>query len=481
MKPNIVVFFSDDHAAWALPSAGNREIAAPHLSALAATGALMENAFTPCPVCSPARASFWTGLYPSQHGVHDHLAEDDANVAATPWLQDLPTLAEYLSAVGYQSAMCGKWHCGAGEKPKAGFDYWYSSWRKTPKYDKMTQKYSDQGQVLQRTGYDTQIITDAAIDFLCQRARQDDEAQPFFLFIGYATTHNPWVNRDERLVARYRGATFEDIPADSPYAFGAAGSHPPPPADAADAKEALAQYYASVTMIDEAVGRVLDTLAALKQCDDTLIVYTSDHGLNMGHHGLWGKGNGSEPLNMLEESIRVPLILNYARMIPGGQRRAELVNHCDLFRTLLDFAGAAAHAPQRSPGRSYRRLLQGAGDGAWRNQTVVEYGPVRALREQNYKLVQRHDGHPHLLHDLQKDPRETVNLYSDKRYQDLRRRMTADLDTFFARYEAPERSGLRGDALPIHNRREIWRSRRQKTTPTPTATSTATLTKERRK
>ena len=108
MKPNIIVFFSDDHAGWALPSYGNSEIIAQNISGLAETGAVMRNAFTPCPVCSPARASFWTGLYPSQHGIHDHLAEDDPDVGATAWLDGLPTLADYLHGAGYSTAMCGK-------------------------------------------------------------------------------------------------------------------------------------------------------------------------------------------------------------------------------------------------------------------------------------------------------------------------------------------------------------------------------------
>ena len=191
MPPNIVVFFTDDHAGWALPSYGNSEISAPNLTHLAETGALMRNAFTPCPVCSPARASFWTGLYPSQHGVHDHLAEDDPAVQATNWLAGIPTLADHLREAGYTTALAGKWHCGAGEAPRSGFDFWYSGWRKTPKYFSLTSKYSDQGRVVERRGYDTQIFTDAAIDFLRERERE----RPFFLFIGYATTHNPWINR----------------------------------------------------------------------------------------------------------------------------------------------------------------------------------------------------------------------------------------------------------------------------------------------
>ena len=333
MPPNIIVFFTDDHAQWALPAYGNSEIIAPNLSYLADTGAVMLNAFTPCPVCSPARASFWTGLYPSQHGVHDHLAEDDEDVQKTDWLAGMPTVADHLHAVGYTTALCGKWHCGSGEVPKSGFDYWYSAWRKTPKYFSATNKYSDQGKVVERRGTDTQIITDAAIDFL--RGRERDK--PFFLFIGYATTHNPWINRPERLVSHYRNATFRDIPNDSPYPFGSAGTHPIAPEAP---RAALAQYYASVTMIDEGVGRLLDELAAQEERERTLVVYTSDHGLNMGQHGLWGKGNASNPLNMLDESIRVPLIFNQPGPIDPGQQRSEFVNHTDLHATLLDLADA---------------------------------------------------------------------------------------------------------------------------------------------
>ena len=134
----------------------------------------------------------------------------------TAWLAGIPTLGDFLHEAGYTTALCGKWHCGAGEAPKSGFEYWYSAWRKTPKYDSLTNRYCDQGKVVERSGYDTQIISDAAIDFL----RKRDAEKPFFLFIGYATTHNPWINRAERLVSHYRKATLHDIPHDLPYPFG---------------------------------------------------------------------------------------------------------------------------------------------------------------------------------------------------------------------------------------------------------------------
>ncbi len=456
MPPNIVVFFSDDHAQWALPSYGNREIHAPNLTYLAQTGVLMQNAFTPCPVCSPARASFWTGLYPSQHGVHDHLAEDDAEVQATDWLAGMTTLAQRLKAAGYTTALAGKWHCGRGEIPKPGFDYWYSAWRKTPKYFSPVNKYSVQGRVVERRGTDTRITTDAAVDFL--RARDRD--MPFFLFVGYAATHNPWINRPERQVAQYRNATFSDIPDEASWPFAAAGTHPVAPADP---REARAQYYASVSMIDDGVGRLLDELDAQGAREQTLIVYTSDHGLNLGHHGIWGKGNGSEPLNMLEESIRVPLIVNQPGAVAGGTRRNEFVTHCDLHMTLLDAAGAApdAYAKQSQlPGRSYKSILLGDSGDDWRNTYIGEYGPTRVIRDRRYKLVLRRD-QADLLHDLVADPRETVNLIDESDCRPVSERLRAQLDAFFARYEVAEHSGKRGNTLPIHNRREAWRNAKQ--------------------
>ena len=412
----------------------------------------MRNAYTPCPVCSPARASFWTGLYPSQHGVHDHLAEDDPEVQATAWLAGIPTLADQLRDAGYTTALCGKWHCGAGELPKSGFDYWYSAWRKTPKYFGMTNKYSDQGRVVERRGCDSRIITEAAIDFL--RARDRDK--PFFLFIGYATTHNPWINRPERLVSHYRNASFRDIPDDEAYPFGQPGTHPIAPADP---REALAQYYAAVSMIDEGAGQALDELDAQAERETTLVVYTSDHGLNLGHHGLWGKGNGSQPLNLLEESIRVPLILNHPRLIAGGRQSQVIVTHCDLHATLLDFAEAAPADQSRLPGSSYRSLLERDGADDWSKPYIGEYGPVRAIRDGRFKLTLRADGGDCLLFDLQADPRETVNLYADPAYHELRDALTARLQAFFARCEIAEHRGTLGDALPIHNRGEAWRGK----------------------
>ncbi len=450
MKPNIIVFLSDDHAQWALPSYGNSQILAPNLEYLANTGVLMQNAFTPTPVCSPARASFWTGLYPSQHGIHDYLAEHDDAIGARNWLEGETTLAQLLQGAGYQTALCGKWHCGLGEGPISGFDFWYSAWRQTPKYHNPTAKYSDYGKVKEKSGYDSQIITDAALRFLRQK-----NDRPFFLFVSLATTHNPWINRAERWVSRYRKANFCDIPDEPAYPFGEHSNHPGKPTNP---KEVAAQYYASVSQIDESVGRVLDELDALDEREQTIMIYTSDHGLNLGHHQVWGKGNGTKPLNMLEESIRVPLILNSPDLLPSGRLQQELVNHTDLFMTLLDYADALPEDRNRYPAQSFKNLISDASnDQAWRNIHIGEYGNVRMIRTTTHKLILRYLEGPHLLIDIEKDPRETVNLYHHANYQTIIQDMTQQLESFFKRYEVPKNSGLNVATLAKHNPAEAWR------------------------
>jgi choline-sulfatase len=456
MTSNIIVFFTDDHAQWALPCYGNSEIISPTLNYLAQTGVTMMNAFTPTPVCSPARASFWTGLYPSQHGIHDHIAEDDDDVEITPWMENIPTLATYLQESGYYTGLCGKWHCGAGEEHKLGFDYWYSAWRKTPKYYTPTSKYSDHGNVIELGGYDTQIITDGAIRFL----RERDEERPFFLFVGYATAHSPWMNRAERLVSHYRNASFTDIPDDIPYPFGRSkpeGHKIENTAPKAN-REKLAQYYASVTHIDEMVGRVLDELDAQDQRDDTLVVYTSDHGLNLGHHHIWGKGNGSRPLNMLDESIRIPLIINHKNVIKGGQVRTEFTNHTDLFTTVLEYANALPDDFSQFPGKSFKSLLLGDLEDDWENVYIGEYGTTRVIRNERYKLILRYPEGEHILIDMQNDPREVVNLYAQSEYNKTVEELKNQIISFFEKYEAKQYSGLNGNHLPKHNAHEAWRT-----------------------
>lgn len=434
-QPNIVVFLTDDHAEWALGCSGNSEIRSASIDHLARTGVRMRNAFTVTPVCSPARASFWTGLLPSQHGVHDFLAEHDTEVSATAWLADERLVADVLQEAGYQTAMVGKWHLGRPEIPRAGFDHWHPR-------DYMSQPVDPHG------------VTDDAVQFL----RDRDTDRPFFLYVGHFATHSPWQDHPERLVEQYRTATFADIPDDSVYPYGRLAGEALFPTRA-NPREALAQYYAAVTEIDEGVGRVLDELETQDLVGETLVVYTSDHGLMTGHHGLWGKGNATVPYNMLDEAIRIPMILRQPGALLGGQTRDEVVTQCDLFELLLEHASVPVlenvRRRHRYPGRSFRSLCRGAGEPDWPDAVCGEYGDTRMIRTRTHKLV-RQPGRT-MLFDLVADPRESADVAGQPERAPIVSILSARLDDYFTQYDESRTSGLRVAELPRHNGREAWR------------------------
>ncbi|KAA3659158.1 MAG: DUF4976 domain-containing protein [Chloroflexi bacterium] len=455
-KDNVLVLMSDDHAQWAMGAYGNQELHTPNLDYLAQTGVQMMNAFTPTPVCSPSRACFFTGRLASQHGIHDYLSSTDPAIHHYPWLKDETTLAQLLSDSGYQTGLCGKWHLGADESLVAGFDYWFGLSGDYPMAHDSTYRFSENGTMKPLPGYKTPIITDHAVKFLQER----DKKRPFFLFVGYTSTHSPWEKHPERLAAHYRNCTFDDIPKDEMYSFGRQNTESVKQ-DRTMEHELKAQYYTAVSQIDEGVGRLLDELEAQGLREDTLVIYTADHGLNCGHHGIWGKGNGTLPLNMVEESIRIPMIFNKPGHLFGGQRRSEFVDHTDLFQTVAEYAEIPLPDPENKkyPGRSFLSLLDNSAHVSdWRDVQFGEYGDLRMIRTQRYKLLRRHATNEVELFDLYTDPRETINLASNPKYNTIVTDLSNQITSFFETYEDAQKSGLRVRELPRHNVTEAWRA-----------------------
>lgn len=451
MRPNILVVMSDDHAQWASSAYGNRELPTPALEHLASTGVRMANAFCPSPVCSPARASFFTGLMPSQHGVHDFIKSNAEATGARDYLGGETTLPQLLADAGYRTGLVGKWHLGRDEHRQVGFERWFSVGRTFP-YPAGRHTFWADGDAVELTGTKTGILTDRAVAFL----RDRDARRPFFLFVGYTGTHSPWRDHPERLVARYRTASFADIPDDPTYPFGRVAGEIGDDVRR-DPREARAQYYAAVHHIDEGVGRLLDELDALELRDETLVVYTSDHGLNLGQHGIWGKGNGTRPYNMLEESIRVPLLFGMGSALFGGQTRSEFVDHCDLFETLIDVAGIEFERRRPYPGRSVAPLLREAAPARPKGIQFGEYGTLRMARTDRYKLVRRYPDGPCELFDLRDDPRETTDLFGEPASRPVVEELTRAIDAFFGTHGDPVKNGLNVRDLPPCNPGEVWR------------------------
>ncbi len=461
-RPHIVLFLTDDHAQWANGEYGNEEIHTPNLDFLAENGAMMANAYTPTPVCSPGRACLLSGRFSSQHGLHDYLAGDlSGDIDHYPWMADETLLPDLLKESGYQTGFSGKWHLGHEEDPQANFDYAFSIGPDYPVYHSGSRTYYENGQPIELQGNTTQIITDHAVKCLRQC---DPEEAPVFLLIGFTATHSPWEDHPSRLVNQYQNCTFADVPKDEMYPFGIQNlestfetrNHP---------KRALAEYYASVSEIDEGIGRILDELSARGMDGNTLVIYTSDHGLNCGHHGIWGKGNGTLPLNMVEESVRIPMVLHYPEKILSHQRRAEFVDHTDLFQTILGFADVsldeAFRQERQYPGRSFYPLLTHTTPIVdWRQHQICEYGDVRMCFDGRYKLVLRYPDGPNQLFDLEKDPRETKDFFDVPGCQDVVERLKYIIDDFFEQYADPVKSGLNVKNLPKHNFTEAWRDER---------------------
>ena len=393
-RPNILVFLSDDHGQWAARPYGNSELVTPTLDYLARTGARMENAFTPCPVCSPARASFHTGRIPSAHGIHDHIGEQNVG-AAHPGIAGQTSLAEVLQGQGYQTGLVGKWHLNHFREPPPGWETWFSNATGTnARFG--AQPFYEGSRRVELHGNQAHHLADRAVHFL----RERDRRRPFYLFLGFTNTHAPHTGEPERWVQRYRECSFADLPDMAP-----SRAHGRPrfryPTDPAERREANAQYYAAVSVIDEMAGRVLDELADQQAEQDTLVVYTSDHGHMNGHHGLHSKGNGTTPQNFLEESIRVPCLLSWPGRIRAGASHPQPVDHCDLFMTLADAAGCDCATLARTRGRTGRAWLPLLSESAavaaaaareWRDAQICEYGNARMIRTARYKLIKRYPG-----------------------------------------------------------------------------------------
>ncbi len=224
-----------------------------------------------------------------------------------------------------------------------------------------------------------------------------------------------------------------------------------------DFSEVLAQYYAAVSHQDTELANLLDLLEASGDLENTLVIYTSDHGLMVGHHGLLGKSNATLPQNLYEESIRVPMILSWPSGFPEAGISLDVpFDHLDLFQTILDAAGVNLAEGLRhqinSPGTSLLPRLQNP-EFEWRRYRFTEHGNVRQINDGHYKLVRRF---PPLdpqfgdeLYDLEADPREYINLIKAPEYSKIAAELSA-ASGWYALAVARERPHPQEPKEPVH-------------------------------
>ncbi|HPG69652.1 MAG TPA: sulfatase-like hydrolase/transferase [Candidatus Hydrogenedentes bacterium] len=429
---------SDDQGIWALGCYGNGEIRTPNLDRLASRGIRFDNFFCASPVCSPARASLMTGRIPSQHGIHDWIREGNSRADAIDYLAGQRLYTDRLAACGYACGFSGKWHLGDSATPRDGFTHWYVHERGGGPYYNAPM-YRDGERVLE-PGYITDVITDDALDWIDRAARSDG---PFYAAVHYTAPHSPWIdNHPKAIVDSYDDCPFASCPDDPPHPWFLGSTVPGGVRE--QRRENLKGYFAAVTAMDANIGRILDKLDALNITKDTLVFFISDNGYNCGHHGVWGKGNGTFPLNMYDSSVKVPTIIAHPGAIPAGTACAALLSQYDFMPTLLDYLGIEHPDADTLPGRSFASLLRGEAVNE-REEVVVydEYGPVRMIRSREWKYVHRYPYGPHELYDLVSDPDERNNVFEERSTAALRAEMKARLEAWFARYVAPDRDGVR--------------------------------------
>jgi uncharacterized sulfatase len=414
---NLISVVTDDQARWSVGAYGNRESRTPNMDRLAREGARFVNAFVATPVCSPSRASFLTGRYGTQVGITDYIAPVEA-AAGVGLPSNAITWPRVLQQHGYTTALIGKWHLGTQPQfhpTRHGFDHFFGSLAGS--FPPMDPRLEVNGKETQLTGPGSDLITDEAIRFV-----ESNRARPFALLLHFREPHLPYgpMPAEDR-------APFKDLDPTVPQA---------PGLDLAQVKNWTRDYYAAIHAVDRNLGRLLRKLDELDLARRTIVLFTSDHGYLIGHHGLHTKGNawwvaggvtGPKRPNMFEESIRVPLLIRWPSVAQPGREIAEPVSNLDTFASALGMLGIPMPAGVKQEGADFSPLLRGQ-KTPWREAIFGQYdlhneglAYLRMIRTSRWKLVRHHFSNLlDELYHLEEDPGETRNLYRRAEYQQVR-------------------------------------------------------------
>jgi len=426
-RPNLLFILSDQHCAQVTGCYGDPLVQTPHLDRLADRGVLFESAYCCSPICLPSRMSLLTGRQPFHNAVWTNEDILDSGI---------PTFAHAMGAAGYEPVLIGRLH-SLGPDQHRGYtrrmvgDHYPNHLGGTGPERGIFDGAQDPERVsLERSGagqsayqVHDEAVTAAAVEFLNTHKHDQQTGgttQPFCLTLGYMLPHPPYVASREDF-DRY--ADSISLPADlrlfdaEPHPFFRWWRETTNTQEVPHAQmlRARAAYWGLVTRLDRMIGEVLDALEQIGLREQTLVVYTSDHGDMLGEHGLWWKHT------FYESSVRVPLIVSWPRRIPAGQRSGRVVSLLDVNATMLDAIGAPAlpHAE----GRSFLKLMDGdAEEPLWDDLAFSEYcqdrfAPPggcyqRMIRQGDWKLIYYHR-QPPMLFNLREDPEECVNRADD--------------------------------------------------------------------
>lgn len=411
-QPNVIVFLTDQQRWDTVGVHGNPADLSPNFDRLAQAGTLLEHSYSVQPVCAPSRASIQTGQYASQTGVFRN---------GIPLPENATTLAKVFRKHAYQTAYIGKWHLASSEPvaeaERAGYQHWLAANLlefSSDAYD--TVVYDANGEAQKLPGYRVDALTDAAIDYI-----NDHQQEPFFLFVSLLEPHHQ--NHVDDYIApqgyreRYQDAWTPPDLAALPSQYHSVQRH-------------LAGYYGMVKRIDEAFGRLMDALESLSLLENSIVVFTSDHGCHFRTR------NQEYKRSCHDASLRVPTLLTGPGFWEGG-RLTALTTLLDIAPTLLDACGL--ECPEEFQGQSVLPLLAGHKGRQSVFYQISESEVGRGLRTQRWKYAvtapdkdgfkdaaSEHYAETY-LYDLKHDPYELHNLVAYPSHAEVRKELRAML------------------------------------------------------
>ncbi len=416
-QPNILFIYTDDQAAWTTGYSGNKDAHTPNIDRIRREGMWLENSFVVTPVCSPSRASLMTSRYSSELGIDDWIPP-----ASSQGLDcELPVWPNLLKSAGYRTGLVGKWHIGHTPRHHPthyGYDYFMgilkggtSTANPTLEKDGKEKKFK---------GLTVDILTEHALRFIGQQ-----DKRPWVLSLHYRAPHAAFLPVSDEDWSHFDGRT----PTIQKY----------PDLNQAKATKNMREYLASIASIDRNVGRLLKQLDDMRIADNTVVIFTSDHGYNISHHGLMYKGNAFWLLNkvppqkwdliparrrpnMFDTSLRVPTVVRWPGVVKPGSTATHTVTNLDWFPTLCEIGEVKFSQQPILRGRRLVPVLNGETD-SWNNDLYAEYNMkngattrMRVYRTPEWKLMRdfASPGRAELYH-LANDPDETVNLIDSER------------------------------------------------------------------
>lgn len=448
-RPNLIYMFADQLRYGSLGYAGDKKARTPRIDSLAGQGVSFCNAVSTMPVCAAHRASLFTGKYPSTTGMVINELRMNPNHRC---------FAHVLTDSGYETGYIGKWHLWANQaghhdeaknsyippemrKYRLGFDRYWAAYNFNHLYYKAFY-FQDSPERIWIDGYEPDVQTDMAISFLEEKARLD---RPFALFLSYGTSHDPW-RKDNVPESYYR--MFDDTAFSLPETW---SDTPDPYMDRFTDPERWLQYYkpnipgfqrvyyAMVANLDWNVGRLMDAVGKTGIANNTVVVFSSDHGEMFGAHGRVQK------LTFYDEAVRVPFLIRWPGKVTPGSITDACLGTPDIMPTVLGLMGLPV--PEEAEGMALDHLARGE-DGPEPDAAFLQgMGHTylwqdgfewRGLRDKRYSYAVYRKDSSERLFDNQNDPLQTKNLIGDLDYKDiaealrlkLKEKMKALNDTF---------------------------------------------------